>query len=219
MSLTILIPCKSLDRGKSRLSPLLDATARRRLCELFLRRTLTVAASLVCAQQVRVITSDNGAKAIADSFCVPTIGDDDAGLNEALGKACRRLAAVTDAARDLLVLPIDLPRVTVDGLNAVLSASEDVVLAPDEDRVGTNVLLLRPSAASGFRFLFGPTSFADHCLQARRKGLSLRVVEDRSLAFDIDRPEQYLRWTAQPAGNPGGSVPPTWLHEAGPPPG
>ena len=47
--IVILIPCKNLDRGKSRLAGCLTPRSRRALCEFFLCRTLDVATQTVAA--------------------------------------------------------------------------------------------------------------------------------------------------------------------------
>ena len=43
-------------------------------------------------------------------------------------------------------------------------------------------------ADSGFRFSYGPGSFERHVAEARRLGLPIRVVDDPTLAIDIDEP-------------------------------
>jgi 2-phospho-L-lactate guanylyltransferase len=40
-----------------------------------------------------------------------------------------------------------------------------------------------------FAFAYGPDSFARHVASARAAGLTVRIVTDPSLAFDIDVPE------------------------------
>ena len=40
-----------------------------------------------------------------------------------------------------------------------------------------------------FEFAYGPGSFRRHAAEARQRGLALRVVRDRSLAFDVDLPD------------------------------
>jgi 2-phospho-L-lactate guanylyltransferase len=61
----ILIPCKNLDRGKSRLAGCLTPRSRRALCEFFLCRTLDIATQAVTPRQVRLVTSDRRVETIA----------------------------------------------------------------------------------------------------------------------------------------------------------
>ena len=101
------------------------------------------------------------------------------------------------------MLPIDLPLATAADLGAIAAASQDVVIVPDEARDGTNVLRLGPRALPRFRFSFGPQSYAAHCAHAEATGLEVRTITAPALAFDVDSPEQYLRWAREnPAWTP-----------------
>jgi len=44
-------------------------------------------------------------------------------------------------------------------------------------------------ATAGFRFAYGPGSFVRHTAEAARLGLSLRVVRDAALGWDVDVPD------------------------------
>jgi 2-phospho-L-lactate guanylyltransferase len=77
----------------------------------------------------------------------------------------------------------DLPRAR--GL-ADLAGGEGATLVPDRRRDGTNVAVV--PAGAGFRFSYGPGSFARHVAEAERLGLPVRVVDDPRLAFDVDWP-------------------------------
>jgi 2-phospho-L-lactate guanylyltransferase (CobY/MobA/RfbA family) len=103
------------------------------------------------------------------------------------------------------VLPIDLPLATPAELGKVAFAAGEVVIVPDEARTGTNVLRLGPNAFPRFRFSFGLRSCAAHCAEARAGGFEAVTVEAPSLAFDVDRPDQYRRWAPEnPAWNQAG---------------
>lgn len=196
MKTLIVIPCKALAEGKSRLSCDIDPPARTALCESFLRRTLATAMSLVPVEQVRVITADARAALVAQEYAVPVIHEHMPGLNEALDLARNGIVASEEGACGVLILPIDLPLATPAALNRVLSAGGDVVVVPDEEDDGTNLLLLRPQALPTFRFSFGSQSFAKHVAGAKRGGHSLRVMREEGLCFDIDRSDHYRRWQA-----------------------
>jgi 2-phospho-L-lactate guanylyltransferase len=191
MNLVVLIPCKNLDRGKSRLAACLSPRSRRALCEFFLSRTLDVATRVVPPGRVRVVTSDPRAAAIAADFGAGVIPDGGADLNGALdhGRA-RALAERGDVA--CLILPIDLPLATPAGLARVARLSDAIV--PDARADGTNVLRLAPAAFRAFRFGFGPASFAAHCATARRLGADIQIFKDPLLGFDVDTPAQYRRF-------------------------
>jgi len=197
----ILIPCKDLDRGKSRLAGCLTPRSRRALCEFFLCRTLDVATQVATAAQVRVVTSDPRVETIARDYGVAVIPDRGGGLNAALEDGRRQLLA-EGGGRAGLVLPIDLPRATPAELSKVVSVPQEVVIVPDEAMTGTNVLRLGPRAFGRFRFSFGVRSYAAHCAQARAMGFEAMTLEAPDLAFDVDRAEQYRRWAPEnPAWN------------------
>jgi 2-phospho-L-lactate/phosphoenolpyruvate guanylyltransferase len=190
----ILIPCKPLREGKSRLAGVLSAAERQALCRRLLRRSLTLALTLQPAAGVRVVTPDSDASEIAAEQGVATIDDGGVNLNDALrrGRAAILDASGGDAAA--LILPIDLPYATADAVGRALAGAGDVVLAPDAEMSGTNLLYLGHRAFSAFAFAFGANSFAAHRDGAIGAGLKVEVLDDPRLAFDLDRPEDYERW-------------------------
>ena len=200
----ILIPCKNLDRGKSRLARCLTPRSRRALCEFFLCRTLDIATQAVTRRQVRLVTSDPRVEAIARDYGVAVIPDRGGGLNAAL--ECGRQHLLAEGGGQAgLVLPIDLPLATAAELGKIASAAEEVVIVPDEAMTGTNVLRLGAMAFPRFRFSFGVRSYAAHCAEARAGGFEAVTVEAPSLGFDVDRPDQYRRWAPEnPAWNQAG---------------
>ena len=62
----VIIPCKALASGKSRLAPVLSRDARARLCARLLQHTLDVATALVPRFNVWLVTSDPEALQLAD---------------------------------------------------------------------------------------------------------------------------------------------------------
>jgi 2-phospho-L-lactate guanylyltransferase len=194
MAPCILIPCKPLNEGKSRLAPILSAADRQALCADLLRRSLDLALGLQAADRVSVITPDPMASAIAAERRVAAIDDGGAGLNEALHRG--RAGVIGEHGEDgsLLVLPIDLPCATAAAVQPVIVRECDIALVPDAERRGTNLLYLGSRVARIFPFAFGPDSFVAHRRWAERQGLRVAVIEDPLLTFDVDRPEDYLRW-------------------------
>ena len=194
MSLHILIPCKKLRDGKSRLAPILSPADRRSLCTRLLRRSLALALDLRPAESIWLITPDGEATAIAAGYGVATIDDGGAGLNEALQRGRNAIIEKHGAAASALILPIDLPLATGDAVARVIGGDADVTLAPDAERRGTNLLHIGARALRAFRFAFGPDSFPAHRRWAELAGFRVAAIDDPCLAFDIDRPEDYRRW-------------------------
>lgn len=190
----ILIPCKSFDTGKSRLSECLNSFARREVCRELFIRTLDHATAVVAPAQIRIVTSDPDATAIACRYSIAHIPDPGRDLNAALEDARDVLLAKIKFDSAVLILPIDLPFASPDAISQVLSCSGDAVLAPDEIGTGTNVLLLRQPALPHFRFAFGPGSYAAHVSGALARELTIETLRDWRLASDIDGPLQYAAW-------------------------
>jgi 2-phospho-L-lactate guanylyltransferase len=82
----------------------------------------------------------------------------------------------------VLIVHSDLPNAT--DLASLDDHSAAVIVVPDRHHDGTNALLVPSDGA--FEFCYGPGSFDAHCAQAKKLGLSLRVVHRPDLALDLD---------------------------------
>jgi 2-phospho-L-lactate guanylyltransferase len=205
MTLFIVIPVKRLADAKSRLAPVLPTEERLALAESLLRHILGVAQEAQRALPARaaVISADPAVRAMAVEFGLASLVEKTAGVGEvasrsdadaALNAALEQAAtwAVEEGADALLVLPADLPLVTLADLAALWRASQQIgaaramVIAPDCHGSGTNALLVRPPDA--LRFQFGPDSFGRHCRQAQELGLAWRIERLAGLELDVDLP-------------------------------
>jgi 2-phospho-L-lactate/phosphoenolpyruvate guanylyltransferase len=184
----IVIPCKALAHGKSRLAPVLAPDARASLCAWLLRRTLDTAMTFVPSTAVWLVTADAEAVSLAERYGVTAVADPGGGLNVALDAARRAVFDRDDRVEGLLVLPIDLPRLDPAALADATAGGADVAIAGDRRGSGTNVLNLMGAAARHLPFSYGEGSFHRHCNLARRAGHVLRVVANDALAFDLDEP-------------------------------
>ncbi len=194
MSIDAVIPCKSFAAGKSRLAGLLDPPARQALCERLFAHVVTTARRVAPAMAIHVVTPDPAVAARARQFGAAVIRDAGSGLNTALELA--RAGILPGLAEDagLLVLPIDLPLATAEAIADIIAQPGEVVIVPDEERQGTNALLLRGPARRRFAFRFGADSCSRHGEQAMAGGFAWRMLAGSSLSFDMDRPDQYRRW-------------------------
>jgi 2-phospho-L-lactate guanylyltransferase len=187
-----LIPAKPYVESKSRLSPLLSNTQRATLTRWLLRRTVRLARA--AAPQVVVISRDRTLLAHARAEGAQGLLEVSTGLNLALDQGAR--FAQARQASGLLILPADLPRLSVRDLEAILAlpcGSPGLAIAPCRHGTGTNALLMRP--ADLIPFAFGPDSFAAHCAAARAAGVEPDIYHANGLAFDLDTPQD---WNLQP---------------------
>lgn len=172
----VLVPIRSFDDGKSRLAGALAAGDRRRLTMRMASRVIAAAGEL----PVRVVTDDPEVREWASLGGVESWTVDRRGLNPTITAAVA-LAGAAGFAR-VIVAHADLPAArdlgVVDG--------PGVRIAPDRARDGSNVLCVPTSA--GFVFAYGPGSFARHRAEAERLDLPFTVIDDDSLAWDVDDP-------------------------------
>ena len=183
-----IIPVKPLNRAKSRLARALKAPTRAALVRSIFSRTLDVIAQVERIDGVIVVSRDLTILELARQRNAITLMESDSGLNPAITQAAHW--AVQHYARSVIVIPVDLPLITADDLDAMIDrAQEDrcLVIAPDRLEDGTNVLLVRPPNA--LRFSYGPASFAAHRVQASKHQLIVHEYRSPTTAFDIDVPD------------------------------
>ena len=204
--LVALVPVRGLEAAKSRLGEALDAEERRTLVERLLARTIAAAAAVPGVAAVAVVSPDPAALELATSLGAVAIRQAGEGLNE--GLAVGRDRAVADGADALLVVPADLPGVSVAGLAPVVEVVRGaaiagptgrpvVVLVADRAGDGTNALLLAPPDAIPFRF--GAGSRAAHAAAARAAGAAYVEVAG-PLDLDLDTPDDLLAAEARGLG-------------------
>ena len=185
--LDVLIPCKSFELGKSRLARVLSERERAAMCRRFLERTIEQAGNARVGGRVAVVSDDADVLAAAASAGAEPVRAPSPGLNAALKFANGALLA-SDPKADLLVVPIDLPHVTAELLRDIARRRADMVMAPDLQGVGTNLLMLRARARPDFPFSYGTRSFDTHVAIAAERRYRLAIIRDERLGFDVDEP-------------------------------
>jgi 2-phospho-L-lactate guanylyltransferase len=187
--LVAIVPVGALDAAKSRLGAVLDAEERRDLAVRMLVRTLAASLATPGIYESLVISPDHDALTMAAAAGARTLRQRTQGLNAGLAEA--RDDAVAGGATGVLVLPIDLPLVTVAALQAVIDAGPApiVALVPDRHGRGSNALLLRPPDA--IPFAFGGDSRDAHAAAARAAGVPFVEIES-PLSVDLDTADDLL---------------------------
>ncbi len=216
--LHVLIPLRSLAGGKARLGGAIDAEERETLLRGLLVRTMGVVRAWPACEMVHVVSTDPevlvAARAAAlgsgpapdrwsrsteDGPPLRELIQRGEGLNEALRLA--RDEAIRAGATAVLMLPADLPLLSIEPLGRLLEAADAaltagsgrpiVVVAPADARGGTNALLLSPPDV--IEPCFGTLSLEAHLRAAALADASLQVVDDVRLGFDLDTPEDLER--------------------------
>lgn len=173
----VLVPVKAFAEAKRRLGPALSDGDRRDLVRHMAARVLAAASPL----PVAVVCDHPEVAQWAREHDALVIWEPGRGLNIAVEAGVDHLAAI--GVRRVVVAHGDLPHAS--GL-AELGPFDGVTLVPDRHGNGTNVIEL--PARAGFRFSYGPGSFARHRAEAARLGLALRVLSCPSLSYDVDVP-------------------------------
>lgn len=174
----VLVPVKAFDQAKIRLAGALPPSKRAALARSMASRVVESAAGM----PVAVVCDDPEVANWAQQLGARVIWEPGSGLNAAVQHGVERLGEA--GARLVVVAAGDLPLAT--DLRWV-TGFDGITIVPDRHRDGTNVIGL--PARCGFRFAYGPGSFARHVAEAERLGCTLRVIEDAKLAWDVDVPE------------------------------
>jgi 2-phospho-L-lactate/phosphoenolpyruvate guanylyltransferase len=189
MTIWAIVPVKPLRRGKSRLAGLLTEEQRTRLNRYLLEHTLAILKEIPEIEHTLVVSRDPAALALTRSMGGRTVLEDGAPkFNTALKRAT--IAAQSQGARAVLVLPADLPLVLPSDLEALLLKGTHppvVVIAPDRRLDGTNCLYVDPAGL--IEYGYGPGSFQRHSTRAVEAGARLEVVRSDRFGLDLDLPE------------------------------
>lgn len=172
----VVVPIRSFDDAKTRLAGVLDAADRRRLAEAMAERVVRAARDL----PVFVVTDDPAVAEWATGLGAAVIAPDVSGLNASIQAAVHQLAGQLDDEQRVIIAHADLP--LADDLRVVTGPG--VAVAPDAARDGSNVVSL--PATAEFTFRYGPGSFEAHRTEAADRGLAFTVIDDPSLALDVD---------------------------------
>jgi 2-phospho-L-lactate guanylyltransferase len=179
-----VLPVKSFPAAKSRTA--LEHPQRAALAEAMMGDVLAALAAVEGLEHVLVVTREPRAVAAARLAGAVVIDDVDAGHNPAAERGVR--AALGLGAERVLLVPGDCPGLDPAEVSALLDGpAAAVTIVPDRHGSGTNALLLAPPGV--MPPAFGPGSRARHAEMARAAGVTVRVADIPSLAFDVDTPD------------------------------
>jgi 2-phospho-L-lactate guanylyltransferase len=173
----VLVPIKAFHEAKGRLDHALGPGERAALARSMAAQVLEAAGPL----PVAVVCDDNDVADWARERGALVVWEPGRGLNGAVEAGVERLRDA--GVVHVTVSHADLPRAR--GLAAV-GLAPGITLVPDRYGNGTNVIAV--PAAAGFRFSYGPGSFARHAAEADRLGIAVRVLDLPDLAWDVDEP-------------------------------
>jgi 2-phospho-L-lactate guanylyltransferase len=186
----VVVPIRSFRNGFARLASRLDGDERRALGQRLADRVVDAAGTIA----VVVVSSDPDVVSWAHGR--GAIAIDDPGSLDAAADAGRTFARDRGAER-VIVAHADLP--FASGLERFARPGTEPVAMIVPDRTGDGTPVLSLPTTADIAFGYGPGSFARHCDAARAAGLTVEVVSDADLGFDVDVPADLDAATARDA--------------------
>jgi 2-phospho-L-lactate guanylyltransferase len=188
-ALWAVLPVKGFARAKTRLGHVLPDPLRAAFARGLFEHVIGTIQALHQVRGVVVLTDDDEVESLTRARGAHVLRD---GSSPGLAAIVDRgLAYVADLGADAaFVCMADLPHLRSVELRLVVAALEEhaVVVAPDAERAGTNLLGLKPPLL--FPSCFGRLdSFECHIARARTAGHGMAVLEAHGLCFDVDAPE------------------------------
>ena len=172
-----IVPFKGLDGAKMRLAAVLSAEERARLVLEMLERVLVACEGAASIERTLLVTPEPGAV----SAGVEVLADSGVGHASAIALA---LADPRSSAGALVVMA-DCPLAEPGSLDGLAEAARPLALVRARDG-GVNALALQDVTA--FEPRFGRPA-EEMIAQARAARLEPVVLDDPTLALDVDRPE------------------------------
>jgi 2-phospho-L-lactate guanylyltransferase len=184
-----IVPIKSFDVAKQRLSGSLAIGGRRSLVQAMFSDVVGALRHTAGIEAIAVVTADVSARTVAVGDRVILLEDgQNAGQSVATGIGIAY--ALEQGYERVLLVPGDTPLLNPPEIDELLTRCErdgiGVAIVPDRHNTGTNGLLIAPPGA--FNPSFGPGSLERHLAQARERGLVHRVEAAPSLEHDVDTP-------------------------------
>ena len=175
VQVAVVIPIKSFTLAKGRLAATLPPDQRAHLARECATHVVRAAHPL----EVFVVCSDPDVATWATQLNAHVVDCPTPGLDVAVATGVRH--AELHGATHVIVSHADLPLAT--NLSHVAREGK-VTMVPDRHRDGTNVLSF--PLGVGFTTAYGPGSCDNHIRIAESLGLNVEIIDDDSLALDVD---------------------------------
>ena len=207
----LLIPVKDLGRAKQRLAPLLSQAERIILAHAMMQDVFSAVSGARLADQVFVVSSYRPALERARELGWQTI-EEQHQISESASVDYASYICFEQGVTSLLRLPIDVPLLQPEDIDALLTRAQDApsaVIVPSRTG-GTNALLRTPPTL--FPSHFGPGSLALHIDEAERANAQFAIVRSNRFELDIDDADDLAELCAR-APETGATA--RWLAESG----
>ena len=187
-----IIPIKNVNEAKHRLRSILSPKERRELFVVMFEDVLATMMKVPELDSVSVATICPTAGEIARRKGASIISTGlEKGQTAAVAMAANAL--YEDGIESMLMIPGDVPLVTVEEIQRVLEVhgkEPSITIVPSRDEKGSNCIVLSPTTA--LPLCFGANSYFPHLENARKHGLELNTTKLHGIGLDIDTPEDLL---------------------------
>src|SRR5207302_10968800 len=194
-----VLPVKSPQNAKQRLSGFLSAGQRETLARILYKQTLASLCQANGIDRVAVVTSDSEVAEHARRSGT-LVFDENEQVSHSVSADAACLRAIQLGATTVLLVPIAVPLVTPADFSRLAAAARParpagpkagsqarLIVVPSADGTGTNALARTPPDVIESRF--GPGSCRAHLDQALSKNIHSEILPLPGLMFDIDTPE------------------------------
>jgi 2-phospho-L-lactate guanylyltransferase len=181
-----ILPVKSFEAAKQRLSDMLGGGARKALAQAMFSDVLATLRHVPELDEIAVVTADRAAESAAAGERV-TVLHDGAQSGQSAAALIGIHHALAAGYERVLLVPGDAPLLQPREVAALIDRTRGIVIVPDRHGTGTNALVLAPPDV--LEPSFGPGSFDRHCELARAAGITYRAEPAPSLAHDVDTPD------------------------------
>lgn len=181
-----LVPLKQLEQAKARLASVLSPDERRALMLAMARDVLTALSRSRLVRGILLVSRTPEADALAQAFATERFAESPhADLSTALMQASEYLAAQLNAD-GVMIVPADVPAITPEEVDSIISRHHRITVIPDDEHVGTNCLICSPPNC--IPYLFDGLSFKPHLDAAAAAGITPTVIPSADFALDVDTP-------------------------------
>lgn len=190
-----VLPVKSPQNAKQRLSGFFSAAQREMLARILYKQTLAALRGAEGIDRVVVVTSDSQVAEHAHRSGA-LVFDENEQVSHSVSADAACLRAIHLGATTVLLVPIDVPLVTPADFSQLAATARSgpqagsgrgLIVVPSADGTGTNALARTPPDVIESRF--GPGSCRAHMDQACSKNVAARILRIPGLMFDIDTPD------------------------------